>query len=37
MSKKCRVEISINDPIGTDKDGNEIALTISLELMRTIY
>ena len=25
MSKKCRVEISINDPIGTDKDGNEIS------------
>lgn len=24
MSKKCRVEISLNDPIGTDKDGNEI-------------
>lgn len=24
MSKKCRVEVSLNDPIGTDKDGNEI-------------
>lgn len=25
MSKKSRVEISLNDPIGTDKDGNEIS------------
>jgi RNA polymerase sporulation-specific sigma factor len=25
MSKKCKVEISLNDPIGTDKDGNEIS------------
>lgn len=24
MSKKSRVEVSLNDPIGTDKDGNEI-------------
>ena len=25
MTKKTRVEISLNDPIGTDKDGNEIS------------
>ncbi len=25
MSKKCKVEVSLNDPIGTDKDGNEIS------------
>ena len=23
--EKCKVEISLNDPIGTDKDGNEIS------------
>lgn len=25
VSKKCRAEISLNDPIGVDKDGNEIS------------
>ncbi|HPO05227.1 MAG TPA: RNA polymerase sporulation sigma factor SigK [Bacillota bacterium] len=25
MSKKCKVEVSLNDPIGIDKDGNEIS------------
>ncbi len=25
MSKKCRAEVSLNDPIGIDKDGNEIS------------
>lgn len=24
-TKKCRVEVSLNEPIGTDKDGNEIS------------